>query len=213
MGIKIVSLFIFVIFKLFSKTYKIELRGDDIYHRLKRSGKPIIYVVPHGRMWGLIYYTIGRPITMLASQSRDGRLVTGVLRKLGYQVESGSSSRGGIKGLLSLIKHLKRGREIAVTVDGPRGPAFKAKPGVVLLASKAHASIIPISYSASRSIVFNKSWDKFLLPLPFSKLTIIYGSPIKVPDNIDKNQVDQCCLAIEQSLRGLTDRADRLLNG
>jgi len=213
MGIKIVSLLIYILFKLFSKTYKIELQGDDVYHRLKRSDEPIIYAVAHGRMWGLIYYTLGRPITMLASQSRDGRLVTGVLHKLGYQVESGSSSRGGIKGLLSLIKHIKRGREIAVTVDGPRGPAFKVKPGVVLLASKAHASILPISYSASRSFVFNKSWDKFLLPLPFSKLTITYGNPVKVTDNIDKTQVDQCCLVIEQSLRELTNRADTIPNG
>lgn len=121
-----------------------------------------------------------RPAVALASQHRDGQLVAGVLQRLGVGMVLGSSSKGGAAGLQSLVKILHTGSHIAITPDGPRGPARHAAAGVAALAGLSGAQIIPCGVATSRFITLQKSWDKMRVPLPFGHLRLVCGTPISV---------------------------------
>ncbi len=202
------ALAIYTLFQCLRFTYRIKLVGEDVYSSLKEQNSSLIYAAPHGRMLGLIAFTMGRPISMLASLSKDGQIITGVLRLLGFKVVSGSSSRGGIRSLIQLLKHADNGRELAITVDGPKGPPFVVKPGIIALASKAQIPILPITYTCQRPFIFKRAWDSFMLPLPFSTLTISYGNPVEIPSEIGKEDISKYCDELGSCLKAETSKLD-----
>ena len=113
----------------------------------------------------------------------------------------------GRRALARLIQLLRDGRPGVVIPDGPQGPRFKVQPGVVMMAKKAGIPIVPISYSAKRIKVFN-SWDRFILPYPFTTCRMIYGHPIYVPENADKEQEALYTARLEAELCRITREAD-----
>ncbi|MFC1485153.1 lysophospholipid acyltransferase family protein [bacterium] len=129
-----------------------------------------------------------RSLCIMTSLSKDGDLQSKILSKMGYQIVRGSSSRGGAKGLVGMIRKIKQGYDAAFAVDGPRGPIYQAKPGVIFLAEKTNAVIVPVAVSAKKSWVLN-NWDKYMLPKPFTKTVIKYGQPIEVPKGSDHNKI------------------------
>ncbi len=124
--------------------------------------------------------TPGRKIAAIASASRDGSLVAEILRLFGAQPVRGSSSRRGLHALIELVEWAKRGYDLAITPDGPRGPLYTVQPGVVSLAQMTCLPIMPMSYTLSRKITI-KSWDRFQIPLPFSRCDLHIGELIEVP--------------------------------
>ncbi len=100
----------------------------------------------------------------MASRSRDGDYISRILNKLGWEVVRGSTSKGGARSLLKLIKKLREGKSLGITPDGPRGPIHKVKPGIIYLAQKSNALIIPIGVAFSKKKVFS-SWDRFSFSL------------------------------------------------
>lgn len=122
-----------------------------------------------------------RPAAALVSRHRDGRMVGQVLQTLGISAVAGSSSKGGAAGLQELVKLLKNGMNIALTPDGPRGPARRAAAGVVALAGLSGMRVLPCGVATSRSITLRKSWDQMRVPLPFGRLRLVCGTPIEVP--------------------------------
>lgn len=123
----------------------------------------------------------------LVSPSGDGEMLTVWLKHLGYYVIRGSSSRKGMNGLVKLIVAAKKGYSIGITADGPRGPRHEAKSGIAFLACKSGLQILPLGVAYSSKWQFDKSWDKYQLPLPFSKVVIYVGDPMTVTDisNLD----------------------------
>lgn len=115
-----------------------------------------------------------RPGAGLISASRDGDLVADLTQRFGFDVVRGSSSRLGTSGLLELTNVLASGRDVLITPDGPRGPAYELGPGIVFLAQKSGAAVVPVSmeYSSCWRV---KSWDRFVLPRPFAKVRVIFG--------------------------------------
>lgn len=210
MKIKILSFLVFAVFQGLTKTFRTRVVGTDYYQEAINGRKTVIYAAPHGRMLGLIAYTRGRPIAMLASKSYDGSIIANVLRWLGFDVVRGSSSKGGARGIIELIRRLKDGSEAAVTVDGPRGPQWHVKPGIVQIAAKSGALILPMTFSCKRAHVFHKSWDRFVLPFPFSCLSIAYGAPIAVDRSAGKEDIEAICQQIKMVLKQETDRLDDL---
>ena len=122
-------------------------------------------------------YKVFNPIIMI-SQSSDGEIVAGVAKRTGWNTVRGSSSRNGREALKQMITNLKESKLAAHIVDGPRGPSGKVKSGVIRLAHATDAVIVPFSVSAEKAWYFN-SWDKFLLPKPFSKVFLRFGEMIK----------------------------------
>lgn len=122
-----------------------------------------------------------RPGAALVSRHRDGQMIGGIIRKLGIELVSGSSSKGGVASMQELIKHLRNGMNIGITPDGPRGPARRAAAGVAALAGLSGARILPCGLASTRFFVIKKSWDKMRVPLPFGRMVLVCGAPVTVP--------------------------------
>ncbi len=187
------------------------LLGWTLQVKLRRAGPartgPVIYAFMHGQQLPLLRYPRPRPTAALVSLSRDGSLQARVLGLLGFEILRGSSSLGGARGLKASLDWLAGGRDLALAVDGPRGPAGSSKPGVIYLAEKARATIVPVACSASRARRLSGSWDSFLLPLPFATVPIHSGAPFRP---WEKDWTRQRKLAYLDSLIAtLAERAER----
>lgn len=125
----------------------------------------------------------------LVSASRDGEMLSVWLQQLGYHVVRGSSSRKAISSMVKLIAAAKEGYSMGIAADGPRGPELKAKAGMSFLAHKANLQLVPIGVAYSNPWKF-KSWDKYQLPLPFTKAVLYFDAPLDVTDISDIESVN-----------------------
>lgn len=148
------------------------------------DGRPVLIVAWHGSLLTSIYCHRRRNIVIMTSLSEDGDVVTQMLYNLGYKCVRGSSSRGGMRSLLEMIRLLKSGHSGAITVDGPRGPRYEVKPGAVLLAQKTGALLVPIGVGYSNKISLN-NWDHTEIPLPGSRAVMITGDPFIISPETD----------------------------
>jgi lysophospholipid acyltransferase (LPLAT)-like uncharacterized protein len=123
------------------------------------------------------------------SASGDGEMLAEWLKRLGYRLVRGSSSRKALSGLVNLIGITKEGYSVGITADGPRGPWHQAKTGAAFVAYKAGIGLIPLGVAYSSKWQFNKSWDKYQLPKPFAKAVIYIGEPLEISDIIEMDKV------------------------
>ncbi len=162
------------------RTSRITVVNRSIRDDLEAAGKGFIYAFWHGRQVFLPYIHANDHAHPLVSQSRDGELIARVCQSFGLEPVRGSSSRGGVEAVLELKSYLERGDRICFTPDGPRGPLHRVHQGVLFLAQKTGAPIVPIAFGAKKSWVFKKSWDEFVVPKPFNEIAVVYGEPIRV---------------------------------
>jgi lysophospholipid acyltransferase (LPLAT)-like uncharacterized protein len=178
-------------------TLKVERLHEERYVGLKERGVPILFALWHGRMYLSIQAHRRQGIVTMASQSKDGEWIARWLEANGYVVVRGSSSRGGSQALRDMVRHVRSGRNAALTVDGPRGPARVVQPGVVQLARLTGAWILPITSSSSRPRLL-ESWDRFLVPGLFSRSVVGYGDPFPIPAEIpDEAALDRIATALD----------------
>ena len=195
------------LFHAIVSTLRIETPGFDDVRRLKAGGRPVLYAFFHGAFFPMVYALRKQGVCILTSLSRDGELLSRVLLSQGYQVVRGSSTRGGIRGLLEMTRIIQKGSDGGIAVDGPKGPRHQVKPGVLFLAEKTGAPIIPIGVGFSNAFCFRKSWDASMLPLPFSRVVLKYGGPmvIRAGDEREKKAKE-----LQEVLFTLTEEAQKL---
>lgn len=186
---------------------RIRYVGREHFEWLKRNKKPFIYCIWHGRILVPIFCHRHEGIQAMVSLHDDGEMIAQTLHRLGYQTVRGSSTRGGQRATIEMIRHLKHGGVSAIMPDGPRGPRHEFKMGAITIAQRAGAYLLPFTYSASRKIVF-KSWDRFMLLLPFSKSVAVYGEPIHIPAELTAEQLEEMRLTVEQRMIELERQAD-----
>lgn len=145
------------------------------------------------------------PTIVLTSRSNDGEIMAAVLAYVGVEAVRGSSSRGGEIALRGVLRHLRAGKNVAVTPDGPVGPYHVAKPGIVYMAQVSGLPIIPLHFVASR-IRRLASWDRHILPFPFSRALFAYGPPIIIPRDGD---AEEWRLRIESTLNEFAEETER----
>jgi len=168
---------------------KKETLGSENVKRLKNSGKPIIYIFWHRHIFFNIFKFRNTNARPLISFSHDGELVSQIAKEFGMNPIRGSSSKGGARAFFHMVNAIKENNsEIMITADGPKGPPREIKDGTIHIAKKTGAYIIPISWYATRIKVFDKSWDKFMLPLPFGKIGFAYGEPIYIHGKVLKHE-------------------------
>ena len=186
----------------------IRLRLDD------RSGisenafeTPGILCFWHNRILGITLsflrkYPRGKRggVTVLTSPSKDGEILSRVVGALGMGSVRGSSSRRGSRALLELVRIIRNGGDMAITPDGPRGPRYSLGPGVILLAQTTGASILPSHASFSRCLRM-KTWDGFIIPLPFSTISVRIDGQITIPQNLSEEAFEQARNNLEDILR------------
>ena len=194
---------------LLGATLRLAEANRDAVERLWAAGSPVIYTTWHGRMLMFPYfYGRLRKVHVLASRSRDGELVSRLARAFGFHPVRGSSSRGATAALRVLARLLREERaEVAVVPDGPRGPRHVAQLGVVLLAKLGHAPIVPLGFGASRATVL-RTWDAFLLPHPFARVAVVFGEPLRVPADADRETLEAARQQLEATLHRITREAD-----
>lgn len=180
---------------------------QHVERRVWSGGTPVVLAFWHGRMLYFVHLYHRHHLTVLVSRSRDGEFMSRILQRFGVHVTRGSSSRGGARGLLAIARQVRRGYHAALTPDGPRGPRYAVQPGLVVLAQKTGATILPMTYSARWKKVL-RSWDSFLVPFPFSRVVVIYGEPISVPAHASPTVLQAKRQEVEMSLRQITGMAD-----
>src|SRR5581483_10271930 len=158
------------------------LRVREARHRdaLRAANKRFIYAFWHQRQVFLTWTHRGDPADTLVSRSKAGELIARTMELSRMGARRGSSSRGGAVAARELMESVAAGRDIALTPDGPKGPAREVKEGVLFLAQKLGIPILPITNGLSRKLEFSRAWDKFQVPLPFGRAVLRYGAPIEV---------------------------------
>jgi len=192
--------------RLLARTLRIR-REERAVEPLWASHTPAIYVVWHARLL-LLPYLYGRSgARVLISRSRDGEMVARLVRRFGFVVVRGSSSRGGAGGLRGLARALGEGHSVIVVPDGPRGPAETVKPGVVRLARLTGAPVVPLSFAASAEWR-TRSWDGFRIPKPFARCVVRFGEPLRVASSRDRGDDEATRKDVEAALREVTWQVD-----
>ena len=181
-----------VLVRLLGGTWRVRVEGYEAVALLHSSGRQVIHAFWHGHLLGLEYAYRGSGICVLSSLHRDGEMSARLMKALGYEVVRGSTTRGSARGLVLMLSMLKRGHDLAVTPDGPRGPAHVVKPGIFYMSDRSGAPVVPVAVwsSPSRRLA---SWDGFTVPLPFARVVILHGEPIEPAED-----------------RGLDERAEEL---
>lgn len=200
---RILPFIAWLLITLWSRTLRVRFVDRQIPQRLLEAGKNVIYAFWHGRQFLLFHTHRGTGIVIPASESRDGDIQAGILTRFGFGVVRGSSKRRGERALLGLVDALRKGKSIALAVDGPRGPVYEVKQGVTYLAGKLGKPIVPVVMSARRSWILARTWDRYLLPQPFSRCVIRYGEPIVVQGTAEEE--------LENKRRELETALNRLM--
>ncbi|MDI6687333.1 MAG: lysophospholipid acyltransferase family protein [Desulfobacterales bacterium] len=204
----LVAIFGNLLIDLLFSTMKIEREGLEKVKPIISSGK-VIFAVWHSRMLLFAYLCKGLNGAAMVSRSKDGEIAARIIQRQGHEAVRGSTKKGGLRALSMLIKKIKEENKPGLIVpDGPQGPRCKVQPGIIILAKKTGYPIVPISYSAKKIKVF-ASWDRFILPFPFTKCRAVYGDPIYVPQDADKNEKKKRLMLLENELNRITSDADR----
>jgi lysophospholipid acyltransferase (LPLAT)-like uncharacterized protein len=162
-----------------ASTWRVTIHGGEHLAALRARKQPFIFSLWHGELLPLLWAHRDENVAILVSEHRDGELIARAARRLGHDLVRGSTSRGGARALLEVVALLKRGREVAFTPDGPRGPARKYSPGAIVASQRAGAPVLPARVTASSSWRLS-SWDRFLVPKPYARVDIAYGKPLSV---------------------------------
>lgn len=164
--------------RLLGRTWRIRVvNRDSSVARLRRERRPMVFALWHGDMLPLLYQHRGEGVSVLISEHRDGELIARIAESLGFRTVRGSTTRGASRALVGLARELRDGHDIAVTPDGPRGPARSFAPGALIAAQRARAPVIAVGVAAKRAWRL-ASWDRFVIPKPFSSVRIAYSDPV-----------------------------------
>ena len=162
-----------------ASTWRFRILNESSYRTRHANKQPFIFAFWHGQLLPLLYLHRGQGVAIVISSHRDGEIVAGVAERLGMRAIRGSSTRGAARALLGVVRELEDGGEVAMTPDGPRGPARKFATGALVAAQRVGAPIIGIGVSATRAWHL-RSWDRFMIPKPFARVTVSYTAPTHV---------------------------------
>jgi len=164
---------------MLAATWRYRVIGAETIESLRSHHSSFIFSLWHGHLLPLLWHHQGEGVAILVSEHRDGELIARLAGSIGYRLVRGSTTRGGDRALLALVRELRAGREVAVTPDGPKGPAHSYAPGALIAAQRSGAPIVPVAAHADRAWHL-KSWDAFMIPKPFARVTVAYGAPARV---------------------------------
>lgn len=190
-------------------TSRIRWKGLEHVEAVRKTGG-WIYAFWHNRQVLFTYTHRNARASVLVSRSRDGEVIARVMELSGIGAVRGSSSRGAAAAALELTRLLQDGGSAGVTPDGPKGPVGAIKSGVLYLALKSGRPIVPISNAISRKLVLERSWDKFQVPLPFSRAAVVHGPPIRVRSEAEFAEKAR---ELKASLDRITAEAEKLIGG
>jgi hypothetical protein len=183
----------------------------------RRPSGPFLYALWHETILMSIWYHRRLRLHVMISASRDGELIARIARFFGYTPVRGSTSKGSLEATRKLIAYLRKGERGAITPDGPRGPRRRAQVGMVAVARLAGCPVVPFAFEAERCWRLG-SWDRFIIPVPFSRAVFVYGEPIHVPRKGGSDEeflgriqreLDRVTQVAEETFASRPDRVDQ----
>jgi len=195
------------VIRMLGSSWRLTWDRTEFVEEAREINPNYIYALWHNRLLPLTFAHRSRGVVALVSEHRDGEMIARAVERLGYGLARGSSTRGGARGARELLGGLEGGHDLCVTVDGPRGPVYKVKPGIIEIARQSGAPIVPITASASRFKAF-RSWDRFQLPHPFARVRITHAKPITVPADAETEAIEQKRVELERALTRITTEND-----
>ena len=208
MQIPVIAWAAYWLIRLIGPTLRFEVVGVHNAVQIRDRGEPGIGAFWHRCILPAVWFWRHRGIVVLNTVNFDGQWTRRVIERMGFGTAQGSSTRGAIEGLVALAHHLKEGRHVAFTIDGPRGPRFVAKPGPVILARRTGSPISVFHIGLQRAHTFHKAWDLFQLPYPFSRAVMFVAPPIRVPADGDSETMKQKQEEMQRALERVRDRAE-----
>ncbi len=204
----ILSLYIRLVYWTSKRVYYVEAGAKP----LMEGSENAIFAFWHGRL--MMCPTLeppGRKMHVLISHHRDGILISKTIGHFGVATIAGSSSKGGSAAVKEILRTIKKGENISITPDGPRGPMQIAQMGIVTVAKLTGRPVLPVTFSSSRNRRM-RSWDRFMVALPFGKIAFCVGAPILVSRELDADGEEQARLAVESAMNRLVEIADAIVS-
>ncbi len=194
--------FVYYFIQIYSVTLRLRVVNETQWQNLLGQNRPVFLCAWHQQFFSAIRhfmaYSKFNPGIMI-SKSKDGQLIAGVANKTGWHTVRGSSSRGGKDAMEAMILYIKKYGLGVHILDGPTGPIGKVKPGIIKMAQKTNAYVVPFYVEPDSAWFFN-SWDKFMLPKPFSKVTLTFGDIIQFTETDDRKQFEDQRLLLEKTM-------------
>jgi lysophospholipid acyltransferase (LPLAT)-like uncharacterized protein len=197
-----------------SATLRVRRVGRGLLGRARGTSPNgrVLFAFWHSRLLALVQTHSYMGAAVMVSMSRDGEMITRAIRPLGFSSVRGSATRGGVRAALELAARGRAGSDLALTVDGPKGPKERVKVGVAIVASRSGLPVVPVAAGLSRKWTA-ASWDSFQVPMPFARCVIVYGEPISVAPWTDEKDLTSSCREIEEGIRATCEKADSLAVG
>ena len=194
---------------LWCATLRMKNLNNEAEDQIKSLTGPYILTLWHGRIFYLFYYLRNRPdYFLLISPSVDGDLLAKLAYLMGYSVIRGSTFKKAVPAARSLIRILRSGKRIIIIADGSRGPCCIAQSGSIQLAGITKLHLFPMTFSAKNKVTLN-TWDKFILPLPFTRCSINFGTPINLASRASEELIEEKRLELETQLNQLSSECDK----
>lgn len=171
------------------RTWRVRYVNNELVRREHAAGRRVIHVLWHGQLFPLLWLLRDRPLAVVISEHTDGEIIARAAQALGYRPVRGSTSRGAARALLGAAREVDAGYDLAITPDGPRGPAKSVAPGAVIIAQRTGAPLMPVAVWASRAWRLN-TWDGFLIPKPFARVHVAYGPPMVIDSDSARKAVE-----------------------
>ena len=204
----VIPYLLFGLVYLWCMTLRSKNMNEEEENHFKNLTGPYILTLWHGRIFYLFYYLRRHPdYFLLIRPSEDGDLLARLARLMGYSVIRGSTYKKAVSAARSLIKVLRRNQRIIIIADGSRGPRCVAQPGSVQLAGITGTPIFPMTFGAKNKVVLN-SWDQFVIPLPFTRCTLNFSSPISLPPKSSEQIIEEKRLELENALNRINKASD-----
>lgn len=179
----------YVLIRLIGSTIRWEKRGAEHLDSIYADGHQAIFTFWHACIFTAAWFWRGRGIVVMSSQSKDGEFTSRLIKRLGSGTARGSSTRGAGRALAEMTFCLDQGIDVAFTIDGPRGPAYVAKPGAITLARHSGHAVFPFHIAVKRYMEL-PSWDRLQIPLPFTRAMILMAEPIYVTRESGNQEVE-----------------------
>jgi len=210
--IRAADLAFYLLIRAIGGTMRYETEGWENFENVVSGGRQPILAVWHDRIFASTYFLRGRGIVVITSQSFDGEYIARFLNRFGFGTVRGSSTRGGVRALVEMIRLMRRGLPMAFTVDGPKGPRYVAKSGAIVLAAKTGNPILPFSVECAKYWTV-KSWDRLQIPKPFTKARFIVGTPLWINGSSSEDDLAAKLTELQNALDDLVAKGQEWRGG
>src|ERR1700738_3942477 len=208
MQIPFIAAAVYSLIRLLGPTLRYEVLGWHHAEAVYSSRKQCIWAFWHRIIIPIVWWYRNHDVVVMNTTAFDGQWTRKVIEWLGFGTAQGSSSRGGLRGLAVMARRLEGGLDCAFTIYGPRGPRYVAKPGPVMLARKTGCPVMVFHIGVDRGKTFTKTWDHFLLPMPFARTVILFAQPIYVPADADQQMLEAKHAQMQRELERVRDIAE-----